>query len=182
MQPTEPKSPRDRRLNLSTLAASAPLSILLKILGVIVLGAVAAAIAMQKPLGQIIAETTQADNESVSSSTGGSGSVIAAARSRKIAEMQGKFKVATIAGKSPQEVEKVLGKPMFSSSVSPSLAPCPCDQKNYEHGLIEIIYIRGKADWITINLPKEKVDTVGSYLSTQVFKNPDFVSIKVATN
>ena len=182
MQPTDPKSPQARRLSWSALATSTPLSIFLKVVGVIVLGTVAASIAVQKPLGQIIAETTQTDSETGSSPIDASGAVIAAARSRRIAEMQGKFKVADIAGKSPEEVERVLGKPMFSSSVSPSFAPCPCEQKNYQQGLIEIIYIHGRSDWITVNLPKDKVDTVGPYMATQAFKNPDFVSIKVATN
>ena len=177
MQPSDPQPPSHPRLWLSDLVSSTPFSIALKVLGVIALGAIAAAISVQKPLGQLF---TEASPQSVASPT--DAGAIAAARERTVAEMKGKFQVAEIAGKSPEEVEKVLGKPMFSSSVSPSLAPCPCEQKNYKYGLVEIIYIRGKADWITINLPKDKVDTVGSYMATQVFKNPDFVSIKVATN
>lgn len=177
MNSSDPQPPRDRRLSLSALASFAPLSIALKILAVIALGAIAAAVSMQQPLGQLFTETNP---ESAAPPT--DAGAIAAARDRTIAGMKGKFQVAEIAGKSPEEVEKVLGKPMFSSSVTPSLAPCPCEQKNYKYGLVEIIYIRGKADWITINLPKDKVDTMGSYMATQVFKNPDFVSIKVATN
>jgi hypothetical protein len=177
MQPSDPQPPRSRRPWLAALASITPLSIALKVLGVIVLGAIAAAISVQQPLGQLFGETSSDSPASPTDAT-----AIATARARTIAEMKGKFQVAEIAGKSPEEVEKVLGKPIFSSPVSPSLAPCPCEQKNYKYGLVEIIYIRGKSDWITINLPKDKVNTVGPYMATQVFKNPDFVSIKVATN
>lgn len=59
-----------------------------------------------------------------------------------------------IAGKAPEEIEIILGKPERTEKVSPSNTPCkesPCDKKIYKDGKFEIVYINQKADWITIN-------------------------------
>jgi len=60
------------------------------------------------------------------------------------------FDVQAIAGKSKQEVASVLGKP---SSCSPSKYGEKC---SYEKGTSEIVFIKGKADWITV----EALDSV----------------------
>jgi hypothetical protein len=90
--------------------------------------------------------------------------------------------VAEIADKTPAEIEQVLGKPTQSATVNPSRTDCPCQELTYRSGLVEIIYMNGKADWITINLPKNKVNMDGSYLYSKTFRNPEYVFIKVATN
>lgn len=58
--------------------------------------------------------------------------------------------VQLIAGKSKPEVASVLGKPL---SCSPNKYGEKC---SYENGAFEIVFIKGKADWITV----EALDTV----------------------
>jgi len=181
MLPT-PNSPDDPRTRFFLLGLSKNLYILMGLASLAMIGVTVLSMTLNKPLLEVITEAA-ISTDSSSISPDASATIMAEARSRKAAEIKDKFQVAAIAGRSPEEVEKVLGKPMFSGSVSPmGLATCPCQQKNYQYGLVEVIYIGGKADWITVNLPKEKVDTVGAYMATQVFKNPDFVSVKVSTN
>lgn len=92
-----------------------------------------------------------------------------------------KLKVAEIAGKTPAEVEKVLGKPTQTERIEVKRASCPCDKSIYQQGQIEIIYIKGKSDWITVNLPKRQVDLTGPYVVTKAYDNPAFVYVQVAT-
>jgi hypothetical protein len=61
------------------------------------------------------------------------------------------IKISDIAGKSPSEVAKILGSPTSTETVKPSGTPCPCPKQSYRDGKIEIVFIAGKADWITIN-------------------------------
>ena len=57
-----------------------------------------------------------------------------------------------IAGKSPAEVTKILGKPSSTKNVRPSGTGCnPCPKMTYQKDRIEVIFINGKADWITVN-------------------------------
>lgn len=93
-----------------------------------------------------------------------------------------KFKVSDIAGKTRAEVEQVLGKPSSSQKVAINRQGCPCEKLTYKYGQVEIVYIKGKSDWITINLPSSKVDLSGPYLVTKAYENPGFVYIQVATN
>ena len=75
--------------------------------------------------------------------------------------------VADIAGKTPEEVTQILGSPTSTEIVVPSRTPCPCTKNDYQNSMIEIVFIEGKADWITINLPAKLVDISGSYLYCQ---------------
>lgn len=93
-----------------------------------------------------------------------------------------KFKVSDIAGKSQSEVEQVLGKPLTSQKVDINRQGCPCEKLTYKYGQVEVIYIKGKSDWITINLPSSKVDMSGPYMVTKAYENPGFVYIQVSTN
>jgi hypothetical protein len=86
----------------------------------------------------------------------------------------------TIAGKSIQEVEAVLGKAESTEKASPSDTPCkenPCDKAFYQSGKFEIIYINGKADWITINnvsdheLNDKNIELLGLPASAPAFNN-----------
>ena len=52
----------------------------------------------------------------------------------------------------PAQVEKVLGKPEKKESVKPSGTGCnPCPKMLYKKGKFEVVYIKGLADWITVN-------------------------------
>ena len=85
-----------------------------------------------------------------------------------------------IAGKSIAEVETVLGKPESTEKVSPGETPCkenPCDKASYQSGKFEIVFINGKADWITINnvadheLNENNIELLGLPHSEPAFKN-----------
>ncbi|KAF2518314.1 hypothetical protein E0W68_09845 [Flavobacterium salilacus subsp. salilacus] len=78
--------------------------------------------------------------------------------------------ITKIAGQEKEEVEKILGSPNNTESVSPSNTPCkeiPCEKCFYKNDKFEIVYINGKADWITINnvsdyeLDKNTLQSIG---------------------
>lgn len=66
--------------------------------------------------------------------------------------------VAAIAGEGKQSIEKSLGKPKNCSKVKQG------EKCLYLDGAVEIIYIVGKADWITI-YPSNKMYSTSSLLS-----------------
>jgi hypothetical protein len=88
------------------------------------------------------------------------------------------FNVDLIAGQTPAGVDAVLGAPIASEQVSPSNTPCPCPKVVYRGG-IEVVYINGRADWLTVNLPPEQVQAAGRYVSVDRF--PSYTYIKVAS-
>ena len=79
-----------------------------------------------------------------------------------------------------QQIEKAFGKPTKKEVAKPSRTPCPCNKLSYRNGQIEVVFMKGKADWITINLPPSQVDTSGSYKSLKKFDT--YVYVKVATD
>jgi hypothetical protein len=90
----------------------------------------------------------------------------------------------SIAGKSAADVEKVLGKAESTDKAKPSGTPCedsPCDKSSYQSGKYEIVFINGKADWITINnlsdytLDVNAVELLGLPSTSPVFDNPTSV-------
>ena len=88
------------------------------------------------------------------------------------------FDAEEIAGKSPEEVASVLGEPTRTEQVNPSSTPCPCDKLFYKGGELEIVYINGIADWITINLPPHMVRSDGQFLSIDQFSDYTYVKFK----
>ena len=86
-----------------------------------------------------------------------------------------------IAGKTPSEVKLILGEPSKKEISNPSGTPCPCDKYDYLKGLIEIIYMNGTADWITINNSSSfyKSSRENTYLSFQRFSDYGFVKVSV---
>ncbi|MGF7219097.1 hypothetical protein GGR92_005277 [Spirosoma lacussanchae] len=62
------------------------------------------------------------------------------------------FDIDRIAGKTPKQIAAMFGKPTSSETTNPSRTPCPCPKKEYLSGIVEIVYMNNKADWITINL------------------------------
>lgn len=92
------------------------------------------------------------------------------------------IKISNIAGKTSNEVDKYLGAPTSTETVNPSHTPCPCEKNFYKNGEIEVVFMEGKADWITVNLPASEIDISGSYSSLQQFEDPTYTYVKVTTN
>jgi hypothetical protein len=92
------------------------------------------------------------------------------------------MRISDIAGKTPEQVSTVLGLPTKTEMVKPSRTPCPCTLHYYKGEIVEIVFMNGKADWISVNLPASQVDTSGSYLSVQQFENPTYTYVKVRTD
>jgi hypothetical protein len=67
----------------------------------------------------------------------------------------------TIALKTPATIKTILGSPVETGlwkTTVPTRVPCPCQKMTYKNG-IEITYIKGRADWITLpNAQMEQVD------------------------
>lgn len=89
-----------------------------------------------------------------------------------------------IAGKNKAEVDKVLGKSEKVETFSASSTTCkntPCEKVYYQKDKYEIVFINGKADWITINdlsqydLKEENIEILGLPLTEPDFKNPQNV-------
>jgi len=89
--------------------------------------------------------------------------------------------IKTIAYKTPAEVEKVLGKPESTEAVNGY--PCEgvkgCKEMKYKSGKYEIIFIKGKSTWITINNIKDltgadnAIEAIGlKNIAPPSFKNP----------
>ncbi len=88
--------------------------------------------------------------------------------------------IPDIAGKTPQEVAKILGESTAKEVVNPSRAPCPCDKLTYKNGQIEIVFIKGRADWITINNMNDAAYSKNSLPMIGIaVKDPDFSNSNV---
>jgi len=90
-------------------------------------------------------------------SCGGSGSNAAAADSKKTESpasgINPVVNISTLIGKTLAETESALGKADHVEKASPGGTPCkdnPCDKASFQSGKYEIVFIDGKADWITI--------------------------------
>jgi hypothetical protein len=88
--------------------------------------------------------------------------------------------LSSISGKTLAEVEAVLGKAESTEKASPSGTPCkenPCDKAFFQSGKYEIVFINGKADWITINnlseytLSETNIELLGFTLTPPVSSN-----------
>lgn len=73
------------------------------------------------------------------------------------------YNAAQIAGKTQSQIAKLYGKPTSAETVKPSRTPCPCPKRIYKGGEIEIVFINGKADWITINVGRDCEVKSGGY-------------------
>jgi len=89
--------------------------------------------------------------------------------------------IDSIMGKKPMEVEALLGNPLSKEKINPRNTPCPCDKMIYDNGNIEIVFINGVADWITINSPRfGKLKYSIDYKSVDRFS--DYLYVKAYTN
>lgn len=83
--------------------------------------------------------------------------------------------VSKIAKKTKAEVEKVLGKP--SSEEQSKYGP----KLTYQKGKVEVVYIQGKADWITISdlnalsFDEKVLQAVGIPTHKPTFKNENVI-------
>ena len=68
-------------------------------------------------------------------------------------ENQYAIDLSFVVGKNYEQVEAELGEPSRTQHVNPSNTPCPCLKVYFKGGDVEILFINGKADWITINNP-----------------------------
>jgi hypothetical protein len=60
--------------------------------------------------------------------------------------------ILLIAGKPLKEVEKVLGKSQFVEKIKDRKANCgDCPKYSFDSGKVNIVFINGISDWITIN-------------------------------
>jgi hypothetical protein len=92
-----------------------------------------------------------------------------------------KVTIEDLAGKSKKVIEKLLGEPNNKDKVSPSGTPCPCDKYNYIYDLIEIVFINGKADWITVNNKPENVIVKKPERYQSINQFSDYTYVKVFT-
>lgn len=80
--------------------------------------------------------------------------------------------IPKIAGKEPAAVEKILGKPTEGEKTKHGKTLV------YQKGKVEIIYIKGKADWITVSNLKDvtfdetATKALGIEASKPTFKGP----------
>lgn len=88
------------------------------------------------------------------------------------------FNIAEIAGKTPAQIAKKFGAPSSSETVKPSRTPCPCPKKSYLNGTMEIVFIKGKADWITLNVTAVCDVKSGGY---KLQRHPDYIYVKAFT-
>ncbi|MEQ1587541.1 MAG: hypothetical protein ABL895_16775 [Cyclobacteriaceae bacterium] len=59
--------------------------------------------------------------------------------------------ISMLAGKTRTEVEAVLGQPSKTLHFQPENSQCQCEKVYYKEGQVSIVYMDGKADWITIS-------------------------------
>ncbi|NEZ64615.1 hypothetical protein D0962_17780 [Leptolyngbyaceae cyanobacterium CCMR0082] len=93
-------------------------------------------------------------------------------------EIEVRLDVDQVAEKTPEEVVSILGEPSSQETVTPSNTPCPCDKFIYRGGKVEIVYINGKADWITAKYPPSLIKGEGPFLSVDQFPSYSFVKVK----
>lgn len=88
--------------------------------------------------------------------------------------------IPSIAGKNKKEIEMILGKPNKKEKVNPSKTPCPCDKYYYINNLVEIVFINGVADWITVNNTRTfvKVGDPTIYRSVDHFDDYSYIKVK----
>jgi len=91
--------------------------------------------------------------------------------------------ITQLAGKSPKQVQKILGKPDKAQAEPVRTRPCgqvPCERRTYQNERIEIVFIKHKADWITVNevaepLLADAIQALGLPATSPSFQRPDNV-------
>jgi hypothetical protein len=102
---------------------------------------------------------------------------------QKLPENQNTFlNVTKIAKKSKAIVDAYLGPSDHHESISPSNAPCPCEQYDYKDGNIQVVYMKDVADWLTIYhmntlkfTPATILEALGIPYTNPVIQNQDVI-------
>jgi hypothetical protein len=94
---------------------------------------------------------------------------------------ENRFDVERISGKSKEEISKYLGEPSSEEKVTVKGNISGCEKISYVDGLVEVIFIKEKADWIRINDDPEMVlvPSNNNYISVEKF--PDYIFVKTFT-
>jgi hypothetical protein len=94
---------------------------------------------------------------------------------------ENRFDVARISGKSKEEINQYLGEPASQEKVTVKGNINNCEKITYVEGMVEVIFINGKADWIKINDDPEMVliPAKNDYISVEKF--PDYIFVKSFT-
>jgi hypothetical protein len=94
---------------------------------------------------------------------------------------ENRFDVAKISGKSKEEVSKYLGEPSAEEKVTVRGNIPNCEKVTYIDGIIDVIFIKGKADWIKINDDPEMIliPAKNNYVSIEKFS--DYIFVKTFT-
>lgn len=91
------------------------------------------------------------------------------------------YSIQSLAGKTPKQVQALYGKPDIAKGEVVKDGPCKskiCRSYAYKKGALEIVYINGKADWITVNdvagqsLSAEAIQLLGLPATEPSFSNP----------
>ena len=94
------------------------------------------------------------------------------------------IEITKLVGRPLKEVEKLLGKPNELKKPDPREVPCEdnrCNEASFQDGKYEVVFIHGKADWITINrvsnslLDEGVITLLGLPESSPAFNNPSNV-------
>ncbi|HXA01273.1 MAG TPA: hypothetical protein VNW99_04750 [Cytophagaceae bacterium] len=98
-----------------------------------------------------------------------------------VAMHENRFDVEKISGKSKEEIAQYLGEPSSQEKVTVKGDISNCDKVSYVDGLVEVIFIKDKADWIKINDDPEMVliPSKNNYVSVEKF--PDYIFVKTFT-
>jgi hypothetical protein len=101
--------------------------------------------------------------------------------SQEEATQENRFDVGRMAGKSKEELTKYLGEPDSEEKVTVKGSIPDCDKVMYIEGMIEVIFINGKADWIKINDDPEMVIVPAKNNYVSVEKFPNYIFVKTFT-
>lgn len=87
--------------------------------------------------------------------------------------------IDAIATETEKTVKLILGEPTKKETINPS-GVGSCQKFTYLGGLVEVVYINSKADWITVNNTpsKAKIQDVSTYRSVQQFSDYTYVKVK----
>jgi len=90
--------------------------------------------------------------------------------------------IDAIAGQSPEAVAAILGEPTDTGTADTfvqHIAACPCPELEYLHGTVQIMYVNGLADWITVQHTGRPVvsDQPEQYVFARSFPNHTYVEV-----
>ena len=94
---------------------------------------------------------------------------------------ENRFDVERISGKSKQEISQYLGEPSSEETVTVRGDIPNCEKVTYIDGLIEVIFINSKADWVKIRDDPSMVLIPRDNKYVSIEKFPDYIFVKTFT-